>query len=83
MVFPVDFRSVDDCGKSRLSYGGSFALRIGRFFLVKLLSFSMRDDLSRGDGHLHRQSESELCDGVHLCINVTAENIRDENLDND
>ena len=53
---------------------------LGGFFLVKLLSLSMRDDLSRGDGHLHRQSESEVCDGVHLCINVTAENIRHENL---
>ena len=52
------------------------------FFFVKLLSLSMRDDLSRGDGHLHRQSESEVCDGVHLCINVIAENIRHENLDN-
>ena len=49
-------------------------------FLIKLLILSMRDDLSRGDGHLHRQSESEVCDGVHLCINVTAENICYENL---
>ena len=47
-------------------------------FLLNLLGLSKRDDLSRGDGHLHRQSESEVCNGVHLCINVTAESIRYE-----
>ena len=44
-----------------------FDRALGGFF-VKLLSLSMHDDLSRGEGHLHRQSESG---GVIVCTPVS------------